>query len=54
VRNALGDIEAAVADFQAYLRLAPASEASTRQKVAAWLAERGIEDVEGNGEVNDG
>jgi tetratricopeptide (TPR) repeat protein len=54
VRNALGDQDAAINDFQAYLRLAPASEASTRQRVAAWLAERGIRNTEGNEEVNDG
>jgi len=54
VQNALGDQDAAVADFQAYLRLAPASEANTREMVAAWLAVRGIEEAEGNGEVHDG
>jgi tetratricopeptide (TPR) repeat protein len=54
LHNALGNQDAAVSDFQTYLRLAPESEASTRQKVAAWLAERGILNPEDSEEAHDG
>jgi tetratricopeptide (TPR) repeat protein len=54
LHNARGDADAAIADFRAYLRLAPPSEAPTRQNVAAWLAERGLLFPDDSEEVHDG
>ncbi len=37
----MGDEERAAADLRAYLRLAPSSDAERRERVKAWLAQRG-------------